>query len=46
MQISREAAGRSAEPPAAAGMARIEGGLLINPLPFMLDNLRADEVIK
>jgi hypothetical protein len=39
MRISREAAARS------AGMAGI-GGVLINPLPFMLDILRADEVIK
>jgi hypothetical protein len=44
MRISREAAARSAEPRKAAGMAGI-GGVLINPLPFMLDILRADEVI-
>ncbi len=46
MRISREAAAGSAEPPAAAGMAGIAVGLLIKPPPFMLDILRADEVIK
>jgi hypothetical protein len=40
MQISREAAARN------GGVGKDQRGLLINPLPFMLDSLLADEVIK